>query len=132
MTVTPFSGDYSGEYGTGGATTGSSTGWPVLGDVKDYLRLGADTTDDAVVTNQLNAAIGWVSSRVGPQWLPESGGLLPYPLFTVTVMEAGRLYRRRDSVDGTIGWGDMGVVRVGPKDPDIETLIAPYLNVVFA
>ena len=47
-------------------------------------------------------------------------------------MEAGRLYRRRDSVDGTIGWGDMGVVRVGPKDPDIETLIAPYLNVVFA
>ena len=34
--------------------------------------------------------------------------------------------------DGTIGWGDMGVVRVGPKDPDIETMIAPFLNVVFA
>jgi len=26
----------------------------------------------------------------------------------------------------------MGVVRVGPKDPDIETLIAPFLNIVFA
>jgi hypothetical protein len=47
-------------------------------------------------------------------------------------MEGGRLYRRRDSVDGTIGWGDMGLVRVGPKDPDIETLIAAYLTIVFA
>jgi hypothetical protein len=130
VTVTPFSADYSGEYGTGGSPTG--TGWPVVQDVKDYLRVGSDTTDDTVVTQQLNAAIAWVSSRVGAQWLPENGGLLPYPLYTATVMEAARLYRRRDSVDGTIGWGDMGVVRVGPKDPDIETMLAPYLNVVFA
>jgi hypothetical protein len=56
---------------------------------------------------------------------------LPDPLFTAAQYEAARLYRRRDSVDGTIGWGDMGVVRVGPKDPDIETLMAPYLAVVF-
>ena len=27
---------------------------------------------------------------------------------------------------------EMFLVRVGPKDPDIETLIAPYLSIVFA
>ena len=130
MTVTPFSSDYSGEFGLGGATTGH-TGWPVLADVKNWLRLGtAVTADDAVVTDALNAAISWVTNRCEPRWLPPASSLLPYDLFQVTVMEAGRTYRRRDSVDGTVGWGDMGVVRVGPKDPDIESKITPYLNVV--
>jgi hypothetical protein len=108
--------------------------WPALADVKAYLRLGSDTADDTVISEQLAAAIAWVVNRVDPGFAPGGqpppGGLAD-PLFTVAVMEAGRLYRRRDSVDGTIGWGDMGLVRVGPKDPDIETLIAPYLALVF-
>ena len=61
-----------------------------------------------------------------------SAGKKRSELFVVAMHEAARLYRRRDSVDGTVGWGDMGVVRIGPKDPDIETMIAPYLAVVFA
>ena len=130
MSASPFDASFGVEFGLGGATTGTTT-WPTLDDVKNYLRLGsAVTADDSLVTAQLNAAIGWVSMRVLPQYVPESGGLLPYPLYTATLMEAGRLYRRRDSVDGTVGWGDMGVVRVGPKDPDIETMLAPYLAVV--
>jgi hypothetical protein len=104
--------------------------WPALADVKAYLRLGSDTTDDQVISEQLAAAIDWVTARC-PDWVnPANPNFLPNPLFTVAVMEAGRLYRRRDSVDGTIGWGDMGLVRVGPKDPDIETLIAAYLAIV--
>jgi hypothetical protein len=108
--------------------------WPTPGDVKAYLRLASgETPDDDLVADQLAAAIGWVTARCssGAGWVdPGSPNFLPDPLFTVAVMEAGRLYRRRDSVDGTVGWGDMGIVRVGPKDPDIETLIAPYLAVV--
>lgn len=107
--------------------------WPVLADVKAVLRLGTDTTDDEVITQNLAAAVQWVTNRVDPKWVPGTptyGGTLPDPLFTVAQYEAARLYRRRDSVDGTIGWGDMGVVRVGPKDPDIETLITAYLVVV--
>ncbi|HEY2303007.1 MAG TPA: phage head-tail connector protein [Acidimicrobiales bacterium] len=109
-----------------------ATAWPVLSDVKSYLRLtGTETTDDTVVTQQLAAAIAWVTARcVVTTVTPGNPAFLPDVLFTVAVMEAGRLYRRRDSVDGTIGWGDMGLVRVGPKDPDIETLIAAYLNIV--
>ena len=104
--------------------------WPQLADVKGLLRV-EDTGDDALITANLAAAIDWVTMRCDPAWtVSGQPGFLPDALFTVAELEAGRLTRRRDSVDGTIGWGDMGVVRVGPKDPDIETLIAPYLAIV--
>jgi hypothetical protein len=105
--------------------------WPALADVKLVLRI-SDTTDDAYITQCLAAAQTWVTGRVDPMYTTTPGPyFLPDPLFLATQAEAARLYRRRDSVDGTIGWGDMGVVRVGPKDPDIETLLAPYLSMVF-
>jgi hypothetical protein len=104
--------------------------WPQLADVKALLRV-EDTSDDGLIGTNLAAAIGWVTSRCDPQWTDHlQPTFLPDELFTVAQLEAARLTRRRDSVDGTIGWGDMGVVRVGPKDPDIETLIAPYLAIV--
>lgn len=108
-----------------------ATAWPSVQNVKDYLRLGTDTTDDSVVAFQLAAAITWVTNRcVVSVVTPGNPQFLPDPLYSVALQEAGRLYRRRDSVDGTIGWGDMGLVRVGPKDPDIETMISAYLNIV--
>jgi hypothetical protein len=109
-------------------------GWPTVADVQNLLRVEAGVAgDDTLIGQDLNAAIGWVMARCMPQYVtPGDDRFLPAQLFTVAQHEAGRLYRRRDSVDGTIGWGDMGVVRVGPKDPDIETMIAPFLNVVFA
>jgi hypothetical protein len=111
-----------------------AAGWPAVSDVQNLLRVEAGVTgDDALVGQELDAAIGWVTARCMPEYTtPGSDRFLPSQLFAVAMHEAARLYRRRDSVDGTIGWGDMGVVRVGPKDPDIETLIAPFLAVVFA
>ncbi|HEY2302710.1 MAG TPA: head-tail connector protein [Acidimicrobiales bacterium] len=108
--------------------------WPTLDDVKTLLRTD-DTNDDALIQTNLTAATDWVKNRVASQYWdatdPAYVGYVPNPLFTAAQYEAARLTRRRDSVDGTIGWGDMGVVRVGPKDPDIETLLAPYLAIVF-
>jgi hypothetical protein len=109
--------------------------WPTVQDVKDFLRLGTDTTDDEIVAGQLAAAIAWTVNRIDPQYDPANPAFvppLPDPLYTVALMECARLVKRRDSVDGTVGWGDMGVIRVGPKDPDIETLLAAYLPVVFS
>jgi hypothetical protein len=110
--------------------------WPTTADVQNLLRVQAgDAGDDQLVATDLSAAIAWVTARCsgGTGWVDPGNPLfLPDPLFTCAQYEAARLYRRRDSVDGTIGWGDMGVVRVGPKDPDIETLIAPYLAIVFS
>jgi hypothetical protein len=80
------------------------------------------------------AAINYVIGRVDPGiW----GGLppltftpVPDGLYEAALLLASRWYRRRDSLDGTIGWGDMGVVRVGLKDPDVEALIGGYMAVV--
>jgi hypothetical protein len=47
------------------------------------------------------------------------------------VMHAARLYRRRDTVDGTIGFGELGAVRVGRVDPDIESLYSLRAPLVF-
>jgi hypothetical protein len=108
-----------------------ATAWPTVTDVQNLLRVQAGNTgDDNLVATDLAAAIAWTTNRVDPAVIPPANSFLPDPLFTVAQYEAARLYRRRDSVDGTIGWGDMGVVRVGPKDPDIETLIAAYLAIV--
>ena len=107
-----------------------ATAWPDLAFVKDFLRI-EDTQWDNVIQADLAAAIAWTTVRVGANYTdPADPSFLPDPLFSVAFHEAGRLARRRDSVDGTMGWGDMGVVRIGPKDPDIETLIAPYLAIV--
>jgi hypothetical protein len=103
-----------------------------VADVQSLLRVEpGNPGDDALVGTDLAAAIAWVTNRVGSTWTdPDSVDFLPDPLFSAAQYEAARLYRRRDSVDGTIGWGDMGVIRVGPKDPDIETLMAAYLAIV--
>lgn len=107
-----------------------ATAWPTVADVKALLRID-DASSDALIGSDLAAAIAWVTTRVEFHWAdPADPTFLPDPLFTVAQHEAARLVRRRDSVDGTIGWGDMGVIRVGPKDPDIETMIAPYLVIV--
>jgi hypothetical protein len=108
-----------------------ATAWPTVTDVQNLLRVQAgDVGDDNLVTTDLAAAIAWVQNRVNSVYLPPTNTEIPNQLFAATQYEAARLYRRRDSVDGTIGWGDMGVVRVGPKDPDIETLLAAYLAIV--
>jgi hypothetical protein len=108
-----------------------ATAWPTVTDVQNLLRVQAgDVGDDNLVTTDLAAAIAWVQNRVDPQYLPPTNTEIPNQLFAACQYEASRLYRRRDSVDGTIGWGDMGVVRVGPKDPDIETLLGAYLAIV--
>ena len=77
------------------------------------------------------AAIDWVTQRADPAWTtPGLPGFLPAGLFQAALLDACRGYRRRDSVDGTVGWGDMGIVRVGPKDPEVDKYMAPYLAIV--
>src|SRR5215831_18665788 len=108
-----------------------ATAWPTVTDVENLLRVETgDTGEQSLMSQGLAAAIAWVTNRVDGFWTTPGPGFLPDPLFEAAKYEAARLYRRRDSVDGTIGWGDQGVVRVGPKDPDIETMIAPYLAIV--
>ena len=106
--------------------------WPKLQEVRSVLRLQPDSTEDAIITTALAAAVDYGNRRLNYKYPvpPFDDGTLPDAAHEACLMHAARLYRRRDSVDGTVGWGDMGIVRVGPKDPEVEKYMARYLAVV--
>jgi hypothetical protein len=111
-----------------------ATSWPTHADVLGILRLQEPTDDDAVVESARLAALNYVIGRVDPAIWGDVPPIQVTPLYDdiyeAALLLAARLYRRRDSLDGTIGWGDMGVVRVGLKDPDVEALLAGHMAVV--
>src|SRR5215831_16887073 len=104
--------------------------WPTLTAVRAFLRLQPDAAQDAIIQSALAAAIDYGTERYGydattglPIYPPDTTSL-PDSGYQACLMHAARLYRRRDTVDGTIGFGDAGVVRVGRVDPDIDALYA--------
>ena len=122
--------------------------WPALKEVRSFLRLQPDPDQDAVIGTALAAAVGAGVKRLGfaitvvdngdgtftrtytPTY-PADTDLLPDASHEACLMHAARLYRRRDSIDGTLGFGDAGVVRVGRFDADIEYLYALDAPLVF-
>jgi len=109
--------------------------WPKLSEVRTLLRLQPDPTEDGVIQTALAAAVDYGIRRMGNTTVTNPDGSTTtgptYPADTTDlpdgpheacVLHAARLYRRRDSVDGTISWGDAGGVRVGNVDPDVRML----------
>jgi hypothetical protein len=132
VSTSPWDPGFDGGFGHGAPEPVEVAGWPTVGDVENWLRTtGASTPEQTVTAQALAAAIDWVTQRADPQWTtPGLPGFLPAGLFQAALLDACRGYRRRDSVDGTVGWGDMGIVRVGPKDPEVDKYMAPYLAIV--
>jgi hypothetical protein len=113
-------------------------GWPELADVRTELRLVSDPSEDQVIEWARKAAIDWGESVTNRRFhtIDEVTGddVLDVPdgPWMACLLHASRIYRRRDSLDGTIGWGDQGVVRVGRIDSDIWAGYGPYIWNVFA
>lgn len=53
---------------------------------------------------------------------------IPDAIVQATLLTAARLYRRKGSPEGVAGFNDMGVVRVGRADPDVQALIQPFVK----
>ena len=51
---------------------------------------------------------------------------IPSAIKQATILASLRAYKRYESPTGVLGFSDMGVVRVGRLDPDVERLIQPY------
>jgi hypothetical protein len=107
--------------------------WPTLTEVRTFLRLQPNPSDDGVIQTSLNAAIDYGNRRLNYQFPipPYDNGLLPDTAHMACLEHAARLYKRRDTVDGTIAWGDMGALRVPRVDPDIEALYSACGPLVF-
>lgn len=115
------------------ARAGPRTSWPTIEDVRAELRLDYLSDDDeAVLQNGLDAAIAYVTARVRSGALVDDVGelLIADDIWQATVLYASRIYKRRDSLDGTIGWTDTGgVVAVRWRDADVENLLGHWLAV---
>lgn len=57
---------------------------------------------------------------------------IPTAIRQATVLLSARIFKRNDSPGGVMGFGDLGIIRVGRLDPDIDRLIHPYKKVRFA
>jgi hypothetical protein len=54
---------------------------------------------------------------------------VPTAIKQATIILAMRLFKRLDSPLGIAGFGDMGQMRVGRFDPDVDALLAPFRKV---
>jgi hypothetical protein len=68
------------------------------------------------------------SSEVGVKVTAEFGfgTATPTAITQACVILSLRQFKRYDSPTGVLGFGDMGAVRVGRVDPDIQSLLAAY------
>lgn len=57
---------------------------------------------------------------------------VPVAIKQATIILAQRHFKRYDSPLGIAGFSDLGAVRVGRMDPDVEKLIAPFKKVRMA
>lgn len=118
--------------------------WPTLKEVRAQLRM-VDTADDAQIQTALDAAIDYGMRRLGQIVTVNSDGTVTvdwkYPVDTqilpaagheAALIDAAAIYRRRDSIDGTLGFGDAGgVIRVGRFDATVERLYSSLGPLVF-
>ena len=56
---------------------------------------------------------------------------VPTAIIQATVILGSRIFKRNDSPLGVAGFGDIGVIRVGRLDPDVEAMIMPFKKVRF-
>jgi hypothetical protein len=57
---------------------------------------------------------------------------IPSAIKQATILASLRAYKRYESPTGVLGFSDIGVVRVGRLDPDVERLVSPYRKIRFA
>jgi hypothetical protein len=105
--------------------------WPKLPEIRTFLRMQPDATEDTVIDTARLAAIDYGQQILGVALYPVDTDALPDACHQACVQHSARLYRRRDSLDGTLGLGDSGVVRIGGRDPDIAALYGTYAPPVF-
>lgn len=77
---------------------------------------------------------GWTTSsgqqlRVTAWWgWPET----PEDVIAATMIQAIRLFKRKDSAEGYVGSPEWGQVRMTRVDPDFRELLTPYVRMVLA
>ncbi|MGW1938957.1 head-tail connector protein [Streptomyces goshikiensis] len=105
--------------------TGSASAWSTL-SAWESLPDNA-LADGRPITGLLRSG-GWgvgmsrvrVTARFGWPAVPDE-------IVQATLIQANRLFKRKDSPEGVTGSAEWGVVRLSRRDPDVWNLIEPYV-----
>lgn len=105
--------------------TGSAAAWSVVATWEtlpdNALALGRPIT-------ALLRSGGWGSGTSRVRVTARYGWpAVPDEIVQATLIQASRLYKRKDSPEGVTGSADWGVVRLSRRDPDVWNLIEPYV-----
>lgn len=105
---------------SGGASWSAVTGYEThpdnaLADGKPItgLLLPGGTWGSVTTRIQVTARFGWPA--------------VPDDIAAAAVIQATRLYKRKDSPEGIIGSAEWGVRNLSRRDPDVWALIEPYI-----
>jgi len=91
----------------------------------DALRASIGTVSNVsntLLERALTAATAWVRERVMPARFEDD------EVQEAIVLLASRLFKRRQSPEGVAGFGELGVIRILARDPDIELLLEHKLD----
>ncbi|TFE42498.1 phage gp6-like head-tail connector protein [Streptomyces sp. ICN441] len=88
-------------------------GMPVTGLLRVNGYWGSDTSRVRVTTR-----FGWPA--------------VPGDITEAALIQAGRLFRRKDSPEGVLGSAEWGVTKLARRDPDVAALIEPFIIPGFA
>lgn len=113
--------------------------WLDPADVKKWLRLHDEDTEDDDLLSSVSAAAEPYVMRCRPEWadVDDDGTAVYTPdaeTYQGAVMYAAREYRRRNSPAGIEAFGESGTSFVARFDPDIDRLLqtGPYARPVIA
>jgi len=83
-------------------------GWPATG----LLLLSGSWSTSTTGRVQVSADWGWPAT--------------PAAVEQACLIQAARIFKRKDSPEGILGSAEWGAVRVSRVDPDVDAMLAPY------
>jgi hypothetical protein len=107
---------------------GSGTSWTVQTSLVEATPENAIAQGKAI-TGLLMAASYWpidpfTRVRVTAKW---GWPVVPNKVRQATLIQAVRLFKRKDSPEGILGSAEWGAVRLSRVDPDVEALLAHFV-----
>lgn len=104
--------------------TGDGDTWTAVDDYDtepdNALDLGRPITRIRLINAHWNAR----KARVTAIW---GWPAVPDDITQAALLQATRLYRRKDSPEGVAGSAEWGLIRMPNLDPDVRALVAPYM-----
>ncbi|MDG4750621.1 phage gp6-like head-tail connector protein [Micromonospora sp. WMMD718] len=105
--------------------TGNGTSWTAVTDYdlepENALALGRPAT---YLRRSSWGGYGRTRVRVTARW---GWPAVPEEVVQATLMQAARLWKRKDSVDGMRGSEEFGFLRVARMDSDVQALLRPFI-----